>query len=151
MAAALLDTNVLVHAAYAGADHHAAAAILVARGLREAGVFCIAPQNLIEFAAVVSSARLVDRPMDSHDLARMGDLLYRSRRLSKIYPRRGTVMRAIGEGAALGVSGPAWYDLFLAVTMRDAGVESIVTENSRDFSRFPFVRSLTINDALKSI
>lgn len=63
----------------------------------------------------------------------MASVLYRSRRLIKIYPKRGTVIRTLREGRALNVRGPAWYDLFLAVTMRDAGVHLIITENTSDF------------------
>lgn len=136
---ALLDTNVLVHAAYRRSPAHAAAATLLDRGLRERGVFCIAPQNLVEFAAVVTRQRRGDHPLPAEDVLRITDLLYRSRTLTKIYPRRGTVARAMSEGSRLGINGAAWYDLFLALTMRDAGVGVIVTENVSDFRQFPFV------------
>lgn len=56
-------------------------------------------------------------------------------------------MRAIREGAARGVAGPAWYDLFLAMTMRDAGVSAIITENVEDFRKFPFVTARRIDQA----
>jgi predicted nucleic acid-binding protein len=87
--------------------------------------------------------------MPPRELARMIELLYRSRRLSKIYPRRGTVIRAIREGTKLGISGPAWYDLFLAATARDAGVDVIVTDNVSDFRRFPFISTLSIEEAAR--
>jgi predicted nucleic acid-binding protein len=144
---ALLDSNVLIHAAYRQSPLHSIATELLARGLRERGQYCIAPQNLVEFAAVVSRARFVSPPLPSSELARIGALLYRSRRLAKIYPNRGTVIRAIREGSALGISGPTWYDLFLAVTMRDAGVREIITENVQDFSRIPFVNARHLRDA----
>jgi hypothetical protein len=48
------------------------------------------------------------------------------------------------EGSRLGVAGAAWYDLFLALTMRDAGVRAIVTENVSDFQQFPFVAARKI-------
>ena len=148
MPPALLDTNVLVHAAYREAPHHAGAARLVERGLNRRGVFCIAPQNLVEFAAVVTRARHVTEPLGSPDLLRMATTLYASRRLGKIYPRRGTVMRAIQDGAALAFTGPRWYDMFLAATMRDAGVEVIITEDTDTFRRIPFVTPRSIADAL---
>src|SRR5574340_301475 len=138
MSAALLDTNVLVHAAYRRSALHAPAAELVDRGLRQRGLYCIAPQNLVEFAAVVTRPRLVSPPLPGPDVARIADLLYRSRRLAKIYPTRGTVMRALRHGAALGISGPRWYDLFLAMTMSDAGIRVIITENVEDFRQLSF-------------
>jgi predicted nucleic acid-binding protein len=147
----LLDTNVLIQAAYAGGIHHSSAAALVKLGLENSSRFCIAPQNLVEFAAVATRPRFVNPPMPPETLARMLDLLYRSRRLAKIYPRRGTVIRAVREGTAIGIAGPVWYDLFLAITMRDAGVETIVTDNVQDFRNFPFITALSIEDATKSL
>src|SRR5262245_65551954 len=117
MPSALLDSNVLVHAAYRKSPQHAASATLLDAGLRQARRFCIAPQNLVEFAAVVTRPRFVDPPLPGAEVLRMTDLLYRSRRLRKIYPQRGTVARTLREGSALGLQGPRWYDLFLAVTM----------------------------------
>ncbi len=55
-------------------------------------------------------------------------------------------MRAIREGAAMGISGPLWYDLFLAMTMRDADVSAIVTEDIKHYQRFPFVTALGIDE-----
>jgi hypothetical protein len=51
------------------------------------------------------------------------------------------------EGTRLGINGVAWYDLFLAVTMRDSGVRTIVTENLSDFEQLPFVAAHKIEDA----
>ena len=148
MAVALLDSMVLVHAANPRAPSHEAAACLVDRGLRQSGVYCISPQNLVEFSAVVTRPRFVQIPLPASELLRITTILYRSRRLRKIYPQRGTVMRTIREGAALGIIGPRWYDLYLAVTMRDAGVQDIITDNSADFEKFPFVRVRSISQAV---
>jgi predicted nucleic acid-binding protein len=147
MAAVLLDTNVLVHAAYRDSPLHSPAAALVDGGLRRKGIYCLAPQNLTEFIAVVTRGRLVHPAMTPHEAAQRAEILYRSRRLSKIYPSRGTILRSIREGRKLQVAGPAWYDLFLAVTMREAGVQEIITENVRDFAKFPFVTARLITEA----
>ena len=147
MALALLDTNVLVYAVYRRSPLHAPAAVLLDRGLRNRGLYCIAPQNLVEFAAVVSRRRSTDHPLPAEEILRITDLLYRSRTLAKVYPRRGTVARAMSEGTRLGINGAAWYDLFLALTIRDAGIHSIVTENVSDFGRLPFVETKTITQA----
>ena len=148
MAIRLLDTNVLVHAVYRASPLHAKAAELVDRGLRRRGLYCIAPQNLVEFAAVVTRSRLVAPPLPSNEVARVGGVLFASRRLGKIYPLRATVNRAIRQGAMLGLGGPAWYDLFLAMTMRDAGVSEIITEDTVHFRRFSFVQAITIGEAV---
>jgi predicted nucleic acid-binding protein len=148
MPAALLDTNVLVHAMYRQSSLHSAAAQLVDRGLRERGVYCIAPQNLVEFAAVMTRPRFVSPTPPGAEIRRITELLYRSRRLTKIYPARGTVIRAMREGAGLGVSGPRWYDLFLAMTMADAGVRVVITEDVNDFRLFPFVTARDLRETV---
>src|ERR1051326_7038403 len=107
MALALLDTNVLVYAAYRQAPLYESAAKLVQRGLDKRGIYCIAPQNLVEFAAVATRRRQGQHPIPAGDVERMCDLLYRSRRLKKIYPRRATVIRAIHHGVSLGLFGSA--------------------------------------------
>ncbi|MCI0356311.1 MAG: type II toxin-antitoxin system VapC family toxin [Acidobacteria bacterium] len=144
---ALLDTNVLVHAANVDSPLHEVATSLVNRGLRQSRVFCIAPQILVEFAAVISRPRHAVVPPSPAEVLRVTSLLYRSRRLAMIYPQRGTVIRAMREGADLGVRGPHWHDLFLAVTMRDAGVREIITQDVEDFRLFPFVRAIHLRDA----
>lgn len=151
MGRTLLDTNVLVHAIYRRSPLHRAAASLIDVGLRERGRYCVAPQNLIEFAAVVTRSRFVDPPLSAAELGRIVDKLYRSRALSKVYPRSGTVMRAVREGVALSVTGSLWYDLFLAATMRDAAIAVVVTENVDDFKRFPFITPLSIEAAAQAL
>ena len=140
MALTLLDTNVLVHAAYRGSPLHDVAARLVQRGLDERGVFCITPQNLVEFAAVVTRPRHVSPPMSGSDVQRITAKLYESRKLLKIYPQRATASRALKFGTQNGISGPRWYDVFLVFTMADANVTDIVTDNARDFAGFSFLR-----------
>lgn len=143
----LLDTNVLVHAAYRGSPLFQAASQLVNRGLTERGVFCIAPQNLVEFVAVVTRERFVKPRMSPADLLRMVSVLYQSRTLAKIYPKRATVLRAAKTGAKLGLSGPRWYDLFLAETMRDSGIDELITEDAAHFRLFDFIDSRNITEA----
>jgi len=41
-----------------------------------------------------------------------------------------------------------WYDLYLAVTMADAGVRRIITENVDDFKGFPFITVISIKEAV---
>jgi predicted nucleic acid-binding protein len=124
-----------------------AASELVNRGLRDRGVYCISPQNLVEFAAVVTRERFVSPPMEATDVIRITALLFKSRSLGKIYPKRATVLRAIRAGTQLGLKGPRWYDIFLAQTMQDAGVEVIVTEDVLHFRQIPFVSVRSIREA----
>jgi predicted nucleic acid-binding protein len=144
----LLDTNVIVHAEYKGSPLHLPAAALLTRALERKGEFCITPQNIIEFLSVVTRGRFVDPPLKTGDAVKIANRLFKSRRLRKIYPARGTVLRAAKEGERTGLKGTAWYDLYLAVTMRDNKIETIVTENIRDFRFLGFVSPIRIEDAV---
>lgn len=146
----LLDTNVFVHAAYRGSPLHGPATELVSHALRVRGAYCISPQILVEFAAVVTRERFVSPPMTAADVFRMSSMLFKSRCLIKIYPKRGTVARCLQTGTNLGITGPRWYDLFLAETMRDGGVEVVVTENVSDFRQFPFITARSVPEAADS-
>jgi predicted nucleic acid-binding protein len=84
------------------------------------------------------------RPENATEVA---STLFRSRRFRKIYPVRGTVNRAIAEGKHIDLTGTRWYDLYLAVTMRDNRVATIVTENIRDFRALDFISAIRIQDA----
>jgi predicted nucleic acid-binding protein len=148
--ASLLDTNVLVHAAYRGSRLYPLASALVNRGLKERGVFCISPQVLVEFAAVVTRERFVSPPMEPGDVARICSILFKSRTLGKIYPKRATVLRALSAGTQLALQGPRWYDLYLAQTMRDAGVDTIITEDRVHFRQIPFITVRSIREAAES-
>ena len=121
----------------------------MARGLKESHRYCVSPQNLMEFCSVVTRGKFVNPPMSAKEAARMGQILYRSRRLSKVYPKRGTVERTLELGRALGQTGTIWYDMYLACTMRDSGIRSIITENTSDFRRFPFVEVRKILEAVQ--
>ena len=142
----LLDSNVLVYAVYKKAPLHEISARLVKEGFRKRGHFCISPQNILEFCAVVTRSSLVDPPLPAGEVMRIAHLLFTSRCLMKIYPKRATVMRAIREGSRINLSGPRWHDMFLGTTMADAGVKEIINENVRDFVVFPWLTVQKLSD-----
>lgn len=145
----LLDTNVLIHAVYEETPLHTHARRILDRALAESGSYCIAPQNMVEFAAVVSKLRRVHATLPPAEIVAFINVVYRSRILKKIYPKRATAMRAIREGSRLGITGTIWYDMYLALTMRDAGVSRIVTEDLRDYEKIPFITAIGIEEAAR--
>lgn len=88
--------------------------------------------------------------MQPADVFRISSVLFRSRSLAKIYPKRATVLRALRTGTELGLKGPRWYDIFLAETMRDAGIEVIITEDLSHFLQISFITARSIRDAVQS-
>ena len=95
----------------------------------------ITPQVLLEYAVVVTRSFRGKPMLSAEETALQIDELYRSRRLGKTYPKRGTVARAIRIAKELDAHGPFWFDAFLAATYLDGGVSTIITLNVDDFAR----------------
>ncbi len=73
---ALLDTNVLVYAVFPAMPQHAASRARVDLAKGAGANLCVAPQNLVEFYAVVTDPRRVTQPKTSDEaLQAIDDLL----------------------------------------------------------------------------
>jgi predicted nucleic acid-binding protein len=128
----LLDTNILVHATGAQSRRHAKAKEL--RDQAAAGQFeaCIAAQILIEFYAVVTDPRRF-QPALTPGQAQRELRTYLSSPLKLILPKETTVTRMLNLLGSRSVKAGRVFDIFLAATMLDNGVQSIYTENVSDF------------------
>jgi predicted nucleic acid-binding protein len=112
----LLDTNVLVHATGARSLQHASAKEL--RDQAAGGQFdaCIAAQILTEFYAVVTDPRRFQPALAPSQA-----------------PKETTVTRMLNLLGSRSVKAGRIFDIFLAATMLDNGVQRIYTENVSDF------------------
>lgn len=133
---ALVDTNVLVYAVLPAMPQHAASRALVDRARAPGANLCVAPQNLVEFYAVVTDPRRVtpsrtpDEALQAIDdflalpgltlLAVPKDLIARWAQLLRQSPT--TRKRA--------------FDTQLVATMLGNGVPAIYTFNVADFRQF---------------
>jgi predicted nucleic acid-binding protein len=128
----LLDTNILVHATGAQSPRHVKAKEL--RDHAAAGQFeaCIAAQILTEFYAVVTDPRRF-QPALTPGQAQRELRTYLSSALKLIVPKEMTLTRMLNLLASRSVRGGRIFDVFLAATMLDNGVQRIYTENIDDF------------------
>jgi predicted nucleic acid-binding protein len=133
----LIDSNLLVCAHNRQAPLFPPAASLLDSALRRADRWCVSPQNLAEFFAVVTDPRRFPHPLTPGEGARRLDRLWRSRTLHKIYPQRGTLARAAHLAGRLARRGGDFFDVLLAQTMLDNGVSRVVTADAGDFKGIP--------------
>jgi len=128
----LLDTNILVHASGAQSPRHEKAKEL--RDRAAAGQFegCIAAQILTEFYAVVTDPRRF-QPALTPSQAQREVRTYLSSPLKLIVPKETTVTRMLNLLGSRPVRSGRIFDVFLAATMLDNGVQRIYTENVDDF------------------
>ena len=135
---ALLDTNVLIDALYKGSDHYPAARALLEQAMQGDPAFCITPQVLAEFYAVVTHPKRSTDPKSPEEaldaiagfLAIPGmllllippDIVSRWMELVRRYPQHVTNRKI--------------FDAQLVATMLAHGVRRIYTFNVCDFSPF---------------
>jgi toxin-antitoxin system PIN domain toxin len=132
----LIDTNVLVYALYEDARHHLRARALLDRAVDPHARFCVAPQNLIEFYAVVTNPRRVTQSKSATEaLAAIADLLAQPG--VSVIPVPGDLLSrwtALLEQHP--VTGRRVFDLQLIATMLGNGLRRIYTFNAKDFEPF---------------
>lgn len=122
----LLDTNVLVYSVDRESPFYGAARSIIEDGIQQGVELVVAHQNLLEFVAVLTrghgiSVRQVLKDAESF-----------SAQLRVIAPLP-TSLATYVELARVAKKHLYSFDIYLAATMRDNGVERIVTGNPKDF------------------
>jgi predicted nucleic acid-binding protein len=134
---ALVDTNVLVEAAFTSAPHHAAALAIVARAKEPVAAMCLLPQVVAEFYAIVTDARRV-KPAKTPAEALAAIDAYLSLPGMTLLPVPADIVSRLGDLLRRRpVKGPDVYDVQLVAGMLGNGVRRIYTFNRDDFTPFP--------------
>lgn len=133
---ALLDTNILVHAANAASPVHTHAKRLRDEALLGAIQACLTPQVLWEFYAVITTPRRVSRPLSCETALKEVQAYVQADRLSLIYPRHSTVLLTIKLLSQHPTTAQGLFDVVLVATMLDHGLVRLYTENVDDFKAF---------------
>ncbi len=132
---ALFDTNVLVYAANSSAPYHQSARELRDRAVAGDFAACVTPQVLLEYVAVVTSAKRVAAPVGADEAwaaaARIASVF------EVLDQGPDLVADLAAQGQALGIKGPQVFDLAIALTALGAGVHTIYTYDSSVFSNVP--------------
>lgn len=140
---ALADTNVLVYAHFPTAPHYTASRVLLDQAKNPGAELCLAPQNLAEFYAIVTSPKRVSPAKSVDDaLAAIDDLLALPG-LSLLPVPPDVVARWTQLVRQHRVIGRKVFDVQLVATMVGNGVRKIYTFNVADFQLFPGIQVLT--------
>ncbi len=126
----LVDSNVLIYLVdHSDATKHAVARRLLEEIIRHPQNYVVATQNLREFASVALKKMGLDYP----ELLEACDTFTRSfgRILSD------TVRDAVEAFVLAKQTDSSYWDALLASTMARNGVHAILTEDEKDFKRFP--------------
>ncbi|MEX0974750.1 MAG: type II toxin-antitoxin system VapC family toxin [Bacillota bacterium] len=129
-----IDTNVLVYAVSEQDPHHGPSRNLidgVAAGRVSA---CIFPQNLLEFYAVATNPRRVQRPLSVTEALKEMTALRSI--LQVVSPRESALDILEGLVATSETTQADVFDAFIAAQMQDAGIHTLCTYNTGDFETF---------------
>ena len=139
----LFDTNILVYAHNLDSLYHLKAISLVkaaAEGVLE-GV--LAQQNLLEFYAIITDHKRVNKPLSSKEASSLiKDYLNSPFKI--IFPNQETLKLALSLDKDS--KGGEIFDTFLVTTMLSNNVKSIVTVNTKDFKTFPDIKIIGLNE-----
>jgi toxin-antitoxin system PIN domain toxin len=140
---AALDTNVLVYALYAEAEHHRPARALLDQAENDEIDFCLTPQVLTEFYAVVTNPRRVTEAKSPGEALDVIDTLLSLPGITLLSVPLDIVAQWMHLLRQHPVTGPDVFDVLLAATLRSHGVNRLYTFNRADFERFDDLNVLT--------
>lgn len=140
---ALLDTNILVYAADTSSLFHEDSLLLREKGLKGELSFCICPQTLTEFFAIVTDSKRVSKPRTQKEALEEIEKYLSSKTILKIYPGPEVIETMINLLKKYKVTKQKIFDLQLVATMLSNNVTQIYTYNKGDFSKFEEITVLS--------
>ncbi len=130
----LVDSNILIYSVQktAGEKHEVASELI--QGLMNSRRMALSTQNLAEFCRValekVSPVMTVEQVMTS--------LSGFSKLSAIIIYTDATVLRAVSISTKYQIH---FFDALIAAAMQENGIEEILTENTEDFSKIPWIKA----------
>jgi uncharacterized protein len=135
---ALVDTNVLVYALFPAMPDHAASRALLDTA-KDAGTnIYVAPQNLIEFFAVVTDPRRVTQPRTPDEALQAIDDLLALPGLALLPVPSDLIIRWSQLVRLSSATRKRAFDTQLVATMLASSIKKIYTFNTADFQVFAF-------------
>jgi len=135
----ILDTNILVYTHNRSSPKQEKASSILRKILKKELEAVITPQILYEFYSVITNSKQVEHPLPPREAIDICIDLLEAQEIEKIMPSLITTKTAFKLAKELGLKGSQIFDCVLAVTANENGVETIYTENTKDFERYDFL------------
>ncbi|MBI5233966.1 MAG: type II toxin-antitoxin system VapC family toxin [Deltaproteobacteria bacterium] len=132
----LLDTNILVYAAFENDSFYPAAKVLRDKAVKGEIKACISPQNLAEFYSIVTSKKRVTSPISPASAKEEIRKYLNAQGISKIYIKDTTPLLMAKLAEEHKITGQDIYDVLLLATMMDNKIKGIYTANDKDFKKY---------------
>lgn len=139
----LFDTNILVYAHNLDSPYHLKAISLVRAAIEGVLEAVLAQQNLLEFYAVITDPKRVSKPLSPKEASSLVKD-YLNSPFKIIFPDKETLKIAFSFDEDS--KGGEIFDTFLVATMLSNNIKSIVTLNTKDFTPFPGIKIIGLNE-----
>ena len=140
---AALDTNVLIYALYADAEHHRAARLLVDQARTANAALCLTPQVLAELYSVITNPRRVTEAKSPEVVLEVITNFIAMPGLTLLPFPLDLVSRWTALLRRHPVSGRKVFDVQLIASLLANGVTKLYTFNRADFEPFAEMEVLT--------
>ncbi|MHB1688589.1 MAG: type II toxin-antitoxin system VapC family toxin [Ignavibacteriaceae bacterium] len=146
---AFLDTNVLVYNHQGESQFHDVSQKLIAACFQGDFILCISPQVLLEFFAVITSARRVTNPVKPEKAILKVEEYLETSYIQKVYQNESTLRATIELVKKYRPAQQHIFDLHLVATMLSNGITRIYTFNEKDFSKYAEIEVLNPESVIK--
>jgi predicted nucleic acid-binding protein len=138
-----IDTGFLVAAEVMEHPAHNAARTKLASFVEAGDVLVLTPQVLAEFIHVVTDSRRFKTPLSTDSARDLAEKWWTAREVEQLPTGAGAVGRFFAWHRAHDLGRKRILDTMLAATYRDAGIDSLLTTNPRDFAILGGFRCVT--------
>ena len=139
----LLDTNILVYRADRDSVFHQASVNLIQQGLKGKIPLCVAPQNLTEFYAVITSPKRVTNPIMPAEARLEIQKYLKSNNIRKIYQTADLLPKLLELIRKYPPTRQQIFDLQLVATMLINQVTLLYTFNRKHFENYQEIQVKT--------
>jgi predicted nucleic acid-binding protein len=143
----LFDTNLLAYVHDSSSKNHEKAEKLRNAALKGKLEACISYQNISELYSVLTNPLKLAGPYKANEAAEICHLYINSKNIKKILPTEQSYSEALRLAGQAGVTARKIFDYLLIATALENGVDTIYTENTKDFEPFKSIK--TINPFLE--
>ena len=144
----LIDTNVLVYAINKDSQFHIESKNLFEFAMNTNVNAYLSTNNLLEFLAIVTDRKRIENPLSVGQAEAVIEIILNSN-INIINPDKSSIIKAIEISKELEIKGQKIFDLILVGMMEVNDISTIVTYNTKDFTKIKEIDVIKPKDILK--
>lgn len=140
-----VDTNILVYSVNQTSVFHEKASEFLKKARSDHIQAVITWQNVSEFYAVVTDSKRFPKPMAAKNFVAYIETMINTELVRLVLPNKDTGGVFLDLIRKIKPVGQKVHDLFLAATFMSNGVETLVTENGKDFEGIGGIKAMSLS------